>query len=512
MKFKKSFMLLLLMLLSLSSVFVIKANEEKLLVTITTNNNEVENFEIKEKYFNLKYDETKDNLIIRDEKSNLIKQIKIEHGDDSSIKFNYIGDLLVELDGNSDYYNGICMVESDQALFTIKSGTSTIILKDSVFYDDSEGFNVNIRWNFRAGDIKRDVFVNDVKNPLSIEKITELSGIFAFDKHDGDISHKITIEEDSYTSNKDQVGTNKVIYKVVNMSGEIATYTLNIVNMYYGKPVISGETELEFEYSEDFNIEEIIKDYKVHDEYDKDIKFFVAENTVVDTVVGNYHVLLKAISKTSQVGLLKINVKITDRTKPYFVDKHTDIITYNFHNLPSNKQLLEGLEAFDDYDGDLTNKIVVRINRISSIVGEYEVTYDVADKAGNRETHSRFYRVTSDYVPEFFVSKGLLSIEDAYILEIDEIAKIISEVHEIEMISYVVVEDTYTSNANIIGEYKVSMVLTDIELEDHLITQKISVFNLSEDSNNKSAIFILIGVGILVLTLNVVFIKKIRNL
>lgn len=511
MRSKKGFIFLLLFTILSTTFFVVKASNDSLIVAVNHDGELLEEIAITDNNFNIRYDDMRETLTVSSKEEDFKKEISIPYNKKTSITFISSGDVLVELENNDDYYNGISMLSSEFVELIIEDSTCLVSLGDDVLYHDSEGFGIDVRWNFRTGDPKSDVFVNDIKNPLTIEEITKISGLFAYDKHDGDITSKISIKEDNYTPNINEIGNYKVIYEVVNISNKVSEYTLNVVNMYYGKPVISGDRNLTFEYSDEIIIDEILKDYTVSDEYDENIEFYVDDNTIVDGVVGDYQIILKAVSRTYQVGMLQVNIKIIDSTIPKFVDKHEGKMKFNFQTLPTNKELLIDLEAYDDYDGDITENIVVRINNLGATVGEYNVIYEVKDKAGNRAQYERIIQVTSDYEPEFFVSKNLLSIRDAYTLTIEQIAEIISDINDIEMVSYELINDTYTNSANVVGKYEVSMIITDNEEVDHLITQKINVFNLDEKESKTKVILIVSMLGISILIINGVIIKKLKK-
>jgi hypothetical protein len=59
-------------------------------------------------------------------------------------------------------------------------------------------------------------------------------------------------------------------------------------------------------------------------------------------------------------------------------------------NIPAGQEYLDpGATAFDDIDGDLTDKIVVSGSINSTVVGTQSITYSVSDRAGNLSSVTR---------------------------------------------------------------------------------------------------------------------------
>lgn len=55
-----------------------------------------------------------------------------------------------------------------------------------------------------------------------------------------------------------------------------------------------------------------------------------------------------------------------------------------------------GVSATDNYDGDLTNKVIVTGVVNTNEVGEYIITYKVTDSSGNVATIKRYVNVIED--------------------------------------------------------------------------------------------------------------------
>lgn len=510
MKTKKISTVILLLIFCSLTLFKVRGKEKSLIVNIEYEIGSEEKIIITNNDFSIKYDETIEELIFKNKQNEIIDIINLSYDRKAEITILGSFEILIELAGN-DSFEGIAMTNSDLVSLVIDNYNAYVIVNDSVMFHDSEGFEVNIKWNFMKGEEKNHVIINDVNNPYTIEEITKLSGIFAYDEHDGNMEDLIVVLEDNYTDNKNNIGNFKITYTVMNVSGFSTNYVLNVFNMYYGKPIINGPSNVVFEYNEVINIDQLIKNYSASDLYDPNVVVEVIENTIIDNHVGDYYIMIKATNQTMQSETIKVNIKLVDRTKPVFVDNFEGTLKFNFKEMPSKELLLEGLEAYDDYDGDLTKDIKIQINGIELKVGEYFVTYEVRDKAGNRNQYTRKIQIVSEYEPEFFVSKNLLTINGINELSIKEIAEIISNINGIEMTNYRLVLDTYTSSANKAGEYQIQMIITDLDGMDHNITQNIKVVKFNNKNNQKTIVVMIVLFGITTLIINTILIKKIKS-
>ena len=81
------------------------------------------------------------------------------------------------------------------------------------------------------------------------------------------------------------------------------------------------------------------------------------------------------------------------------IDREAPTITLNGENpvvlLEGEEYKEAGAEATDNLDGDITDKIVIDNQVNTQRAGEYEVTYTVEDRAGNKTTEERVVKVLS---------------------------------------------------------------------------------------------------------------------
>lgn len=116
----------------------------------------------------------------------------------------------------------------------------------------------------------------------------------------------------------------------------------------------------------------------------KDIARNVSVSGKVNTKkVGKYTIVYK-IKYKMVTKVLKRNVSVIDKISPEIklVGGSVSIVVGSNYSEP-------GVSAIDNYDGDLTNNIVVSNNIDNNKVGEYEVVYKVKDSSNNKASATR---------------------------------------------------------------------------------------------------------------------------
>ena len=94
-----------------------------------------------------------------------------------------------------------------------------------------------------------------------------------------------------------------------------------------------------------------------------------------------------------------------DDTAPPVITSDSDLLELSV--TATEQELKQGLKAYDNMDGDITDRIVVQ--RISHLVNATDatVTYLVFDNASNAATYQRTLRYTDYQKPRFYLTKAL---------------------------------------------------------------------------------------------------------
>ena len=144
-----------------------------------------------------------------------------------------------------------------------------------------------------------------------------------------------------------------------------------------------GNKNVELDYGEKYS-ESGYKAYMFNKEISDDIK---TTNNIKDKI-GEYEVVYTYNFFIYNIKRIR-NVKVSDLSGPKINlkgDKELSITIGTEYNEP-------GYDAIDELDGDLTDKVKVTNKVDTSKIGDYEVIYEVKDKAGNKTKEVRKVKV-----------------------------------------------------------------------------------------------------------------------
>ncbi|MEG0025890.1 MAG: DUF5011 domain-containing protein [Bacilli bacterium] len=149
--------------------------------------------------------------------------------------------------------------------------------------------------------------------------------------------------------------------------------------------VLKGELEMTVNLNEEFIDPGIIAHNSVGSLI-KEINKTITKNnqTVinVDTSIKGIYQITYTVSDNGTPVSVKRMVNVKDTTPP--------VITVNNSTVRSNISIVKGniftvpvATAFDNYDGDISNKIIVTSNVNPNIIGTYDILYTVSDSEFN---------------------------------------------------------------------------------------------------------------------------------
>ncbi len=117
---------------------------------------------------------------------------------------------------------------------------------------------------------------------------------------------------------------------------------------------------------------------------------YVIDSNLDTKKVGSYYVKYKKGKKTVT---RKVNVKDLDNPSIELLGDSIINLTYN------NEYVEPGYKANDNYDGDITDKVIVNSTINNKELGEYEVDYKVSDSNKNEIEVKRIIKVVDDVKP-----------------------------------------------------------------------------------------------------------------
>ena len=326
----------------------------------------------------------------------------------------------------------------------------------------------------------QDTVINNVDSPYTESEIRAIAIKKVTDAYDGDITDLVVVTEDNYTASKNKVGTFTITYSVTNSSNLTSTFIVNVLNRDFVNPVITGEPTSTVSYKTKVTNEDIIAKYSANDNYDGVIGLVITSSNYEANKLGTFTFRLQAKDSSGNTAVATHTLNVIDDIAPVITDTQEGTIQVSFLKKLSNSELLFGLSATDEIDGELTSKIKIIENQLTDKKGVYSVIYEVSDNANNKTTYERRYEVISTEVPIFYVSRNLISIEDANRMTTEQLALIISNYHNIEMKSFEVITNDYETNEATTGEYLLSMKIVDVNDQEHIFDNyKINVFNKS---------------------------------
>ena len=266
-------------------------------------------------------------------------------------------------------------------------------------------YNVEDNAGNKAVEVTRTVRVVDTEIPvitLNGNEVEEIShgevyhelGATAIDNVDGDITGEIVIVENVNTS---VIGNYQITYNVVDSSGNNAvevTRTVRVVDTEIPVITLNGNEVEEISHGEAYH--EL--GATAIDNVDGDItgEIVIVEN-VNTSVIGNYQITYNVVDSSGNNAVEVIRtVRVVDTEIPVITLNGNEVeeISHGeaYHEL--------GATAIDNVDGDLTEEIVVKGNVNTSVIGNYQITYNVVDSSGNNAVEvTRTVRVVDTEIP-----------------------------------------------------------------------------------------------------------------
>ena len=215
--------------------------------------------------------------------------------------------------------------------------------------------------------------LNGVKTiTLSYREIYEEAGVILKNANSKNLS-KVKIENNIENG---KIGNYHVDYSL-KLGSKTLKIRRNIKIIDDIPPVIklNGKQIIEIKKGEEYKEQ----GYKATDEYDGDLTNKV--EVIGDINTKEYgEQIIKYRVKDASNNITEVNriVKIIDKTPP-------DIICEsNYSAFEKNEKNLVGCKAIDDFDGDITEKIIISGTYDTTEEGIYNIEYSVEDDAGNQ--------------------------------------------------------------------------------------------------------------------------------
>lgn len=144
-----------------------------------------------------------------------------------------------------------------------------------------------------------------------------------------------------------------------------------------------------------------------------------------------------------------------DISAPVFVSD-SDLLVVSAKS--SDEQLCSGLHAYDNMDGDISDRILVK--SVSPLINTTDaiITYLVFDNASNAATYSRTIRYSDYHVPHFALSKPLVYSVGDKITLLDRLTA--SDVIDGNISGRIMLTQAKVSNS-LVGSYPITVQVTN---------------------------------------------------
>lgn len=204
-------------------------------------------------------------------------------------------------------------------------------------------------------------------------------GVTAVDDYDGDITHLIQIDFSAFDDWF--VGTYEIIYTVSDSSNNTTTSKRNIDVVDETPPIIMNAIDLEYIIGDETPnyLEGITAFDQVDGILTSSLQYDDSEVEYTEPGYYNFYIFVYDLSNNIAVFTGEIHVK--DTTKPVIIGaNHFD---YTIGDVQPD--LMYGITAIDNVDGDLTLDLSLTHNINYNVPGIYTVTYSVTDTSENTE-------------------------------------------------------------------------------------------------------------------------------
>lgn len=300
-------------------------------------------------------------------------------------------------------------------------------------------------------------FVTNVDAPMSELEIR--SHITAFDNVDGDVTNKIKLEEDNYTSNKNKVGEYTILYSVTDSAGNRAELTVHVLVRDVTKPVITGKSSYTKSMTTLFDVSTIINDLSVTDNYDKELVITISSDNYTKNYnkLGTYDVIFKATDSSNNTGYFTVKITVIDDVKPV-INGPTKIVK-GTKEILTVSDIKSQLTATDNVDGSLTDKIEVVEDLYTGNgdkIGTYTIKFQVSDNSGNVTEKIVTIEVIDDIPPVFFVDNYFITVNESVTLTMEDIIDLLVKTDQLTVDSkttVMTVLNEYTGNERKVGMY-----------------------------------------------------------
>lgn len=240
--------------------------------------------------------------------------------------------------------------------------------------------------------------------------------------------------------------------------------------------------DLRISYQTSFNLTEFENSLMAYDNYDGNITAKIIKE--VDTYsaqenrVGNYLVQYSVQDEALNESTFTLNLEVYDEIPPTISGLNSYEKSVNEELSVEELKTVLGITAHDDYDGNLTDNIVIENDLYTgkeNTVGEHTVTYKVADSSNNTTFFTATVIVTDSEGP-VFTGENSYTVNTDETLDLEEIRLSLRAVDAVSGNCFVELHlDNYSFNKTKVGVYDVIYKASDNEGNTTYFTVTVTV-------------------------------------
>ena len=313
----------------------------------------------------------------------------------------------------------------------------------------------------------------DVHEVKSVPQITEEIQLEANDEYDGILTNDIQYDDlDNYEGlvyNREirerELGTYRIKYTVSDNSNNISELMLYIVVEDNEAPYCLETSILRYELDIDnitLTTKDILQNIHLEDRYyESDLLSYSISNTAIETLAKEIdieQIIPVTIEDESENrDTVNVIVVLKDQTSPTITLDNTTVTT-TYYAKSSLNLILDKLNiaVSDNYDTQVTYEVITdNYSSNMNIVGEYEVIIESVDSSDNSTIETITINVVDDIPPVFYIDESKVFVKPDVLLAQDDFVSLLRRSNKIKDDDFecVVLEDTYTESADVVGEY-----------------------------------------------------------
>ena len=324
-------------------------------------------------------------------------------------------------------------------------------------------------------------FTSYLSSPISIKEI--LSNLVATDNIEGNINSTMFVLSDNYTQKKEHIGEYSIVVSCFDTSGNEANpYTININVVDDIAPHIEGKSEYISYLSNPITLNDIKSNLIALDNHDGNITHKIEydyENYSTNkNNIGIFYVSFFVKDNSSNISdTFKIEIKVFDDVLP-IISGQSSYITLTSEKLNVDS-IKFSLYAIDNVDDDISHLIELNDNNYTSnynIPGTYYLTYYVGDKSGNISIPFKIKIVVNENMTFIrSINNTIIYLNTGKLKQTNDIITLLN-IQEMDYMNVSVIENTYSSNFDNPGEYKIVYEFTNTDYTKEFLNIKINTY------------------------------------